>query len=84
MQTPSLKVCYFSGLHVYTEWICLQHTGFAGKKARDWWRTRTSLTTIPPETVEIALKRFDELKEPKQIKVWLNKKHPEIMGYVFN
>ncbi|MCC9603533.1 DEAD/DEAH box helicase [Stieleria sp. JC731] len=41
-----------------SEWICLEHEGFAGKKARDWWRQRSKAD--PPETIEEAIERFDE------------------------
>jgi len=36
----SLRVQYRCGMGMYREWICLQHEGFAGQKARQWWRLR--------------------------------------------
>ena len=27
---------------VISEWVCLEHDGFAGEKARKWWRERCS------------------------------------------
>lgn len=36
----SLKVQYRCGLSVFREWVCLDHDGFAGRKARKWWETR--------------------------------------------
>ncbi len=36
----SLRVTYHCGLTPVSEWICLDHPGFAGQNARDWWRRR--------------------------------------------
>jgi DNA repair protein RadD len=78
-----LKVSYFCGLMLFTEWVCLEHEGYAKKRARDWWRNHTKLPVPlePPATVEEALTRLHELKSPTRIRVWVNKKHPEVMSY---
>lgn len=36
----SLRVTYRCGMTVVREWICLDHPGFAGEKARRWWGFR--------------------------------------------
>ena len=36
----SLRVEYRCGLAVFREWVCLDHDGFPGKKAREWWLAR--------------------------------------------
>lgn len=36
----SLRVEYRCGLTVVPEWICLNHPGPAGTRAKAWWRTR--------------------------------------------
>jgi len=33
-------VKYRCGLNTFSEWICLDHPGFAGTKAARWWRRR--------------------------------------------
>jgi DNA repair protein RadD len=38
---------------VISEWVCLEHDGFARKKAIRWWRER-SIAPVP-ETIEIAV-----------------------------
>lgn len=76
---PSIKVSYFCGLKMYSEWVCLEHSGFASKKARDWWRRR-HYEEAPPTTY-LALKRVNELKMPTRIKVIVNRKYPEIVDY---
>lgn len=39
---PTLKVEYRApgGMESHREWICLGHDGYAGHKARSWWRAR--------------------------------------------
>ncbi len=79
---PSIRASYYTGLRMFEEWVCLEHEGYARKKARDWWRQRA--LTEPPETVVEGFQRLAELRTPTQIKVWVNKKHPEIMTYEYD
>lgn len=38
----SMRVDYYSGLRrVASEWVCFEHQGFAGAKAKGWWCART-------------------------------------------
>ncbi|HEX2243005.1 MAG TPA: DEAD/DEAH box helicase family protein [Gammaproteobacteria bacterium] len=78
---PSMKVSYFCGLQMFNEWVCLEHPGFPGKRARDWWRQRHN--EEPPVTTFEALRRCSELKQPRRIRVWVNKKNPEVLGHEF-
>lgn len=48
----SLKITYHAGLCHVSEWICLDHPGYAGQKAREWWRARFGL---PVPTVDRAM-----------------------------
>jgi DNA repair protein RadD len=80
---PSLKVTYQTGLRQFSEWICLEHDGFAGKKARDWWRLR-SADDLVPSSVEDAVGLVEYLQTPSHIRVWVNQKHPQIMAYDFS
>jgi DNA repair protein RadD len=75
----SMKVTYFCGLQSFREWICLEHPGVTGKMARDWWRQRHK--SEPPKTTQEALQYMSQLRIPKRIKVWCNKKWPEIVGH---
>ena len=80
----TLLVTYYCGLRRFKEWVCLEHGRLAGKKARDWWRERNTLPTEPPETTDAALGLINTLLTPTHIRVWLNKKYPEIMAYSFD
>lgn len=75
---PSIKVSYYSGLRMFNEWVCFEHSGFVKKKARDWWRQRHAIE--PPETTNEALKYVSELNVPKRIRVWVNRKYPEVLA----
>lgn len=78
MSPPSIKVTYFAGLQSFCEWVCLEHNGLVGHKAREWWRQRHS--SEPPPTVSQALRITSELRTPARIKVHVNKRYPEIIS----
>lgn len=83
---PSLAVAYTCGLRQFSEWVCLEHSGFAGKRGRDWWRERDVELTEDngvPETIDDALSRCDDLLAPTHLRVWVNKRYPEILAYDF-
>lgn len=76
---PSLKVTYLCGLRMFHEWICLEHEGYAKRKARSWWVER-GFDDIP-KTVDDALGRTEELIWPETIRVRVDTKYPEILNY---
>lgn len=78
----SLKVSYHCGLRVFHEWVCLEHMGYALHRAHDWWREHSS--TRPPESVADALKRIGELRQPRAVRVWINRQYPEVRGHEFH
>ena len=82
---PSLKVSYFcqenehSLPRMFNKYVCLEHSGIIGKQARDWWRECHG--EEPPVTTCLALQRVNEIKIPKKVRVWTNKKYPEVLSY---
>jgi hypothetical protein len=76
-----LKAVYQCGLKRFTELVALEAVGFGAKRARDWWRQRFSMDGFVPATVNEAMGFADKLVPPKTIKVWCNKKYPEIVEY---
>lgn len=57
----SMRVEYWSGLRVVAkEWVCFEHPGFAGEKARKWWTKHVAdainTTDYPPRSTDWALK----------------------------
>jgi DNA repair protein RadD len=81
LSPPTIRVSYICGLHMFNEYVCLEHGGLAGKKARDWWRQRHG--TEPPTMTYEALRHTQEFRTPATIRVHVNKKYPEVLGYEF-
>jgi DNA repair protein RadD len=80
---PSLRVNYHCGLRRFSEWICLFHEGNPiQRKARIWWMERGNFEDLPRD-IDEALDCVGDLRKPKQIKVWTNKKYPDIINYIF-
>lgn len=50
------------------EWICFNHKGYAYKKAAQWWLSHGG-EFMPPESVEEAIKRANEIRWPKRIEI---------------
>ena len=42
------------------------------------------MSTEVPETTEHAITRFNELKSTTHLRVWVNKKYPEILAYCYD
>lgn len=79
---PTLRVDYLCGSQTIQQYICLFHTGFAGKKARNWWREHCSLA-IPANIVE-ALNVVSQLRVPTHIYVNLKGKFPEVLNSCYD
>jgi len=78
----SLKVTYSCGFLKYSNWICLEHFGFAAEKARAWWRR--SGGGNPPASIAEAIARQHELTKPSSIQIKRNGKFDEITNYRFD
>lgn len=79
---PLLKVEYQSDHLVPTklyDWVCLEHEGWARTKARTWWLDRAG--TSPPDSIQEAIERLDELNFHDIIEYKKIGKYPEIVGY---
>lgn len=80
-KSDSLKVSYYYNMFdSYSSWICIEHEGFARKKAMQWLK---NVTDIEINSVADALEHCDNFREPTQIIVDLNNKFPNITGYIF-
>lgn len=94
-RSDSLKVTYYCGIGVaiFTEYMGFGATGFVLRKAQRWWLARVKNSTVEqptgsgypyPVTAQEALTNIKLTAEPQMIKVWVNKKYPEIVSYKFN
>ena len=66
----SMRVEYRIGWQLYlSEWVCFEHSGFALRKAKEWWMRRTNMPV--PETAydAVELANAGALCETKSIKV---------------
>ena len=79
---PSLKVTYSCGLATYSEWVCLEHQGYARQKAAEWWRKRAPGCPVPLSVAE-ALAQTSRLARPSDISVRPSGRYLEISGYRF-
>ncbi|TXH17351.1 MAG: DEAD/DEAH box helicase [Hyphomicrobiaceae bacterium] len=73
---PTLRVDYaLSMIEDYpvrkiSEWVCLEHTNFAREKAAKWWLQRSAtIMGQPPTTIDDALSRLNEIRNPRKIEV---------------
>jgi DNA repair protein RadD len=87
---PSLRVDYTCGLRRFSEWVCLEHTGYPRNKAASWWARRDALVRWAdgfhigvPAMVEDALEQIERLRVPATITINTKPKYPEIIGYGF-
>lgn len=79
---PMVRITYFCQYNSYQEFVCPEHTNFAGRKARLWWKARSSEPM--PTTTKEMLEVIGSLPAATHIRVWVNKKYPEIMGTCFD
>ena len=79
---PMLKVTYYCGLRSFSEYVCIEHDGFAQRKARQWWRERTK--DAFPSSTDDALTIASNVSAASHLRVWVNKQYPEILGHCFD
>jgi DNA repair protein RadD len=79
---PSLKVTYRCGLISYSEWVCIEHPGYAGQKAADWWRRRAPEGPMPGG-VDEAIAQAGQLSCPSAIWVRPSGRYFEILSHRF-
>lgn len=80
---PSLKVTYSCGLKSYSEWVCIEHQGYARQKAAEWWRKRAPGCPVPL-TVDQAIAEAARLARPSAISVRPSGRYVEVSGYRFD
>ncbi len=80
----SLKIQYRCGAGMYREWVCLDHEGYAGVKAKKWMRLRMtdwgSLVTVNDALNNMFLSQ-SILEYTKTIMIKKIGKHYEIVAY---
>ena len=95
-KTPSLRVTYTCTVpgggnlsrKMISEWVCLQHEGYARRKAESWWVghhvNQTARWQIAiPTIIESALAEVGKLRKPKQIVTQYDGKFYRIIRAIF-
>ena len=77
----NIRVFYHCGLQTFSEFISFDQHGFALHRAHDWWRARH--VGEPPLSTDMALARLNECRAPRQVRVWVNRPFPQVMGVVW-
>lgn len=81
----AVKVSYYCGLNKrFDEYVCIAHDGYAGRKARMWWREHGHPEEEMPTNAQALLERIGNVRMPTHLRVWTNKKYPEIMSQCFD
>lgn len=80
----TMRVDYLVGLdHWVSEWVCFEHSGWARRKAEQWWkeRSRNPVPDTAQEAVDLA--EFGCVAAPDSIKVRsvVGEKFDRIIGY---
>lgn len=78
----SIKVIYHCGRKTYSEWVCLEHEGVAGRIGRAWWRKFSGLSDAP-SLVKDALELTHTLRTPRAIEVATNLDFGDIRNHIF-
>jgi len=73
----SVRVQYSCGMRYFNEFVCIEHPGYAGYRAKHWARFRGTEADTAKELIEA------EKKEPKKIKVDTRGKYPVIVDFEF-
>ena len=79
IKPPSMKVTYFCGFKMFTEYVCFAHTDYAGRRAKQWWAARSDLPV--PATAAEGLAFVEHIRASTSLRVWINKKYPEIVAH---
>ncbi len=82
---PSMRVTYFCNLRKFEEFVCMEHPGYPGRKAKSWWKEHTDAGMEMPAKVDDAITLCGQLKLPTHLRIWTNKgKYPQIMNRCFD
>jgi DNA repair protein RadD len=84
-QPRTVRVDYFDGMiKVGSEWVCIEHDGYALKRSHHWWMFRCGARF--PQTCEeaVAIANLDLIRLPLAIFVKEGGRFPEIVDYEFD
>lgn len=77
--TPTMRVEYSCGTTSHREWVCFEHSGFAGEKAKRWWQQLGGVMPAP-RTVDEAVARSIELADVTEIRTRPSGQYTEVVA----
>jgi len=80
----TLRVDYNCGLIRFSEYVCIEHDGYARSKAVAWWIRMGGSAPIPSSVREAEDRAAAELRRPTLITVKRVGKYPEIVRHRFD
>jgi DNA repair protein RadD len=75
---PMVKLSYYCGRRIFSEYVCPEHDKYALRRAHLWWKER-SRDPVPTST-DVLLGLLKTLPVATHLRVWTNKQYPEIMA----
>lgn len=82
--TPSMRVEYKSGYEWISEWICVQHQGFAKSKASQWWKDACPGVPMPDDVREAVRVAQIHARKPQSIEVRPEGKFTRVVKRVYD
>lgn len=82
----SMRVTYVGNVFLddpVSEWVCLEHSGYAGQKARSWMQQRLTDPMKCPDNVSEALDISSQLKVPGGILIKKEGRYDRIIRYIW-
>lgn len=78
----TLRVTYMCSVgRIASEWVCVEHQGFARRKAEDWWKKRSD-ELCPIDAIEaVNMGNAGFLFEPRSLQIDNSGKWPQVIGY---
>ena len=79
-----MRVCYsISAMNSISEYICIEHGGYAETQARKWLKAALPSGYPIPDTVEECMEMVDVFKRPHTIFIDYNPKFPKIISRIY-
>lgn len=66
---PSMRIDLMAGMKCVQDWLCFEHEGFPGRKAKRWWRLLGGLEPAPDKSSDAVARAPAELRQPAAVEV---------------
>lgn len=80
---PSMRVDYLCDTEQISEWICVEHQGFAKRKAAQWWLESVPGVPMPATAEEADLLASQYARRPTEIAVRREGKYQRVVKKIY-